>query len=445
VLSGALHACGPAVKRAIVIGSGAGGAVAARELQGAFDVTVLEAGGEFRPFGRDLARLERLRATRLFRDERQIRLLFPAMRVARAAEHMSIVTGVATGGTTTLTTGNALRCDEGLRELGIDLDAEFAELQAELRISTAHRRRWRPVTGELFAACQDLGLKPQATPKMVDFERCEHCGRCVLGCPTGAKWDSRAPLSQAVAAGARLVTHARVEALAVEHEAHGRSRVLGVHVRRHGRKARLLADLVVLAAGGLGTPAILERSGIRTESRLFVDPVLCVAAPLPGSRLDREFPMPFYVERGGYLVSPYFDFLSFFFDRHWRHTGGDIVSLMIKLADTELGAVDGRRVRKELTSRDRARLREATGLCIEVLARLGVPRGDVFFGSLNAGHPGGTLPLTGGEREALRDDRLPDGLYVADASLLPRSLGKPPSLTIMALALRVARAAKARA
>jgi choline dehydrogenase-like flavoprotein len=29
-------------------------------------------------------------------------------------------------------------------------------------------------------------------------------------------------------------------------------------------------------------------------------------------------------------------------------------------------------------------------------------------------------------------------VYVADASLLPRSLGKPPSLTIMALARKVA-------
>jgi choline dehydrogenase-like flavoprotein len=40
--------------------------------------------------------------------------------------------------------------------------------------------------------------------------------------------------------------------------------------------------------------------------------------------------------------------------------------------------------------------------------------------------------------EAFHADRLPANLYVADASLLPRSLGKPPILTIMALAQRVA-------
>ena len=42
------------MKRAIVVGSGAGGATAAKELQGAFDVTVLEAGGEFEPLGLSL-------------------------------------------------------------------------------------------------------------------------------------------------------------------------------------------------------------------------------------------------------------------------------------------------------------------------------------------------------------------------------------------------------
>jgi hypothetical protein len=63
----------------------------------------------------------------------------------------------------------------------------------------------------------------------------------------------------------------------------------------------------------------------------------------------------------------------------------------------------------------------------------------VFLGALNAGHPGGMLPLSGRERREMQADDLPDNLYVADATLLPRSLGKPPILTVMALATRVAR------
>jgi hypothetical protein len=75
---------------------------------------------------------------------------------------------------------------------------------------------------------------------------------------------------------------------------------------------------------------------------------------------------------------------------------------------------------------------------------MGVPRADTFLGTLNAGHPGGCLPLTPAEAEPLHDARLPENLYVADASLLPRSMGNPPILTIMALAQRVARVAAAR-
>jgi choline dehydrogenase-like flavoprotein len=48
------------------------------------------------------------------------------------------------------------------------------------------------------------------------------------------------------------------------------------------------------------------------------------------------------------------------------------------------------------------------------------------------------------EAETLHHDLLPENLYVADASLLPRSMGNPPMLTIMALATRVARACNER-
>ena len=39
-----------------------------------------------------------------------------------------MVNGIGLGGTTTLSAGNALRMDKGLKELGIDLDDEFEEL-----------------------------------------------------------------------------------------------------------------------------------------------------------------------------------------------------------------------------------------------------------------------------------------------------------------------------
>jgi ferredoxin len=425
------------MKRAMVVGTGAGGAAVARSLAGTMDVTVLEAGPEFHRFEGDIGRVERLRSSRLLLDPRMIRLLFPEMHVTMASDRMALVRGLSTGGTTTLATGNALRCDQDLLERGIDLSEEFRSLEADLPLSTTHRNRWRPVTKSLFAAGEQLGLRPVVTPKMVDYARCTRCGRCVLGCPTGAKWDSRRFLEEAVGRGARLVTNATVERVVTEDETAAPRKATGVIVRSRGRRRLFTADLIVLAAGGLGTPAILSRSGIRTEDRLFIDPVLCVAARAEGSFADEEVPMPFYIEGDHCIISPYFDYLSFFFNRAWRHSRHDIIGLMIKLADDESGAVDGRGVRKGLSPTDRERLGVATERCIDILSGIGIGRESIFLGTINAGHPGGTLPLTGLERQPLHPDRLPDNLYVADASLLPRSLGRPPILTIMALAQRV--------
>jgi hypothetical protein len=153
--------------------------------------------------------------------------------------------------------------------------------------------------------------------------------------------------------------------------------------------------------------------------------------------------MPFVIQGSGYIVSPYFDHLSFLFDRRWRLPADGIVALMIKLADSERGSVRarGRSLEKALTPRDRARLAEAEALCRKMLAEFGADPRGVFLGTLNAGHPGGMLPLTPADAGTLHPARLPANVYVADATLFPRSLGNPPILTILALARKVARVA----
>jgi hypothetical protein len=149
--------------------------------------------------------------------------------------------------------------------------------------------------------------------------------------------------------------------------------------------------------------------------------------------------MPFVSQRDGYILSPYFDWLSFFFNREWRRPASDIVSIMVKFADESRGSYDGKRLEKPMTRRDKQTIERSVEEASEVLLAVGLKREDLFLGTLNAGHPGGCLPLTERESETLHHDSLPDNLYVADASLLPRALGNPPMLTIMALATKVAR------
>jgi choline dehydrogenase-like flavoprotein len=422
------------MKTAIVVGSGAGGATVAKELQGHYEVTVLEAGKEFKPFETEIEGLEKLRRFGLLFDEREIQFVIPAFKIRRAAGEMILVNGSGLGGTTTICCGNALRMDRDLKPLGINLDAEFEEVFREIPVSTAHQKKWHKVTRRLFAIFQEMGLDPQPMPKMGEFERCLHCGRCELGCPNGIKWDSRQYLKLAQEKGAQVLTGCQVESVVIEC-----GRATGVRAKNGWARHFFPADLVVLAAGGFGTPVILDRSGIPCEPKLFVDPVLTVAAKSPKSMQHKDITMPFVSVREHTILSPYFDHLSFFFNENWRLPAGDIVSIMIKLADEGAGSISSQAVDKALTDLDRRRLDESAGICKEILRRFGACDEDMFLGTVIAGHPGGMLPLTEKEASTFHSDRLPENLYVADASLLPKSLGNPPILTIIAMAKRISK------
>lgn len=418
-------------KKAIVIGSGAGGAMAAKMLAEDFDVTVVERGKTFAPLSLPLEQLARFRKTGIYFDERMIQLLLPSMRIDRQPE-MVMVYGRGLGGTTTLATGNAVRADEGLKRIGINLDAEFDELYRELPITTDHQPRWSAVTKKTFSVMQEMGLDPQPMPKLLRPKLCRMCGHCSIGCPTRAKWDTRELLDRI-----HVVTGARVTHIDI-----GDSKARRVYVQKGLQRLTLEADVVIVAAGGYGTPDILRQSGIDCQPHLFVDPVLCVAAPMAGARQDRQLLMPFVSRRERYIISPYMDWLSFFFNRQWYKPADGMVSLMIKLADVEQGDVHHGHMQKTLTATDQEYLRRGVEDCREVLRRMGVDERDIFLGTLNAGHPGGMLPLTAAEAETLHSPLLPDNVYVADATILPQALGLPPMLTIMALAKRIAKIIK---
>jgi choline dehydrogenase-like flavoprotein len=418
------------MKKVIVVGSGAGGAAAALMLQSKFHVTILEEGKEFKPFSFSLSALEKLKKTGLFFDEREIQLLFPSMKVRKTEDRMIMVNGIGLGGTTTLSAGNALRMDKGLKVLGIDLEDEFQELNREIPVTNNHQNKWRNSTKRLFEICREMDLNPQPIPKLGDYSNCTKCGRCVLGCQYGVKWDSRQMLTAAQDLGAELVTGCKVLKVVIENGS-----VKGVQ----GQNGFYPADIVILAAGGFSTPVILQNSGIECESRLFVDPVLCVAAQCKGSLQNKELSMPFAVQREHYILSPYFDYLSFFFNKSWRYPASDTLSLMIKLADSSSGSVDNKSIKKTLTDFDKERLDEGVRICREILGRYGIKKEDIFLGTINAGHPGGMLPLTRQEAETFHNPKIPENLYVADATLFPEALGNPPILTIMAMARRVSK------
>lgn len=224
------------MKKVIIVGSGAGGAAVAKKLQGKFHVTVLESGSYFKPFSFNLSAFEKLKKTGLFFDEREIQLLFPSMKIRKTEERMVMVNGIGLGGTTTLSAGNALRIDKGFKELGINLDDEFEELYREIPITYDHQNKWRDATRKLFEICRQMDLNPKPIPKFGDYKGCTNCGRCVLGCQFGVKWDSRQFLKAAQDLGAEIVTGCKVSKVALE-----KGLVSGVHTQ----KGFYAADIVI--------------------------------------------------------------------------------------------------------------------------------------------------------------------------------------------------------
>ncbi len=418
--------------RAIVVGTGAGGATAARELAAkGFEVIILEAGKEFKPFRRLLSWAAPFRRTGLLGSEKTITKIFPPMDTVRSANDLVLVRGIATGGSTVISCGNMVRAEQGLKEIGLDLTPEFEEIEKDIGITEFPKERWQPVTQRMFEAAEKLGLEPKATSKGVDSVKCVSCGLCELGCTTDARWDSGRFIDDAISAGAVLYTSSPVEKVIIEN---GQAR--GVVVKS-GRTIN--ADIVVLAAGGIGTAQILKASGLPARDNLWVDIVLTLGGVLKRANQIKEPPMVWYTKHEDYILSPYPDILSHWFHKPWRNVSiDDRVGIMVKLADIEEGAVfaDGK-VQKTIKREDHARLDAAIREAKKIMEAAGVS-GPYINGVHNGGHLGGTVPLTKDDVDSMKPSWLPEGLWVADLSLAPRSQGLPTILLTAALALRVA-------
>lgn len=93
----------------------------------------------------------------------------------------------------------------------------------------------------------------------------------------------------------------------------------------------------------------------------------------------------------GYMLSPYIDYLSFFFHKKWRYPKKDIISLMVKMSDDSLGSSEKHAIHKKVTTDDRKRLLRGAGKCRDILARMGIPKEETFPGDHTTSMSGCTL------------------------------------------------------
>ncbi len=118
-----------------------------------------------------------------------------------------------------------------------------------------------PVSRRLEAAARTLGLNPFRLPLAIDRTRCLACGTCDgFACAVSAKNDlATAVIRPLLRRGLRLETNAVVTHLHVQH-----GRVAGVESvhRETGERTIRGAQHVFLAAGALATPHLLLASGL---------------------------------------------------------------------------------------------------------------------------------------------------------------------------------------
>ncbi len=470
----------------LVIGTGAGGAAAAYELAKAGRAVLLLEAGEYH--GRKDFR------GRLSEANRKM-YLGRGSTIALGNVAAPIWAGRGVGGSTTINSGTCYRAPDWVLEewgtaLGLaglsprDMDAWYTCVESMLGVEPAPKEHLGRVADVIArgAGLMNLSHKPLAR----NAPGCDGQGVCCFGCPTGAKRSTDVSyVPEALKRGAELVTGAHVYTIdVVDGRARGASGRLA-----SGRAFHVRAEAVVVAGGALLTPALLGRSGLCGGSgwlgrNLSIHPATKVMA-LMDEHVDMSRGIP-----QSYTIDAYKrDGLMF----EGASTPYDVTALSIpwvgekfmaamseymKLAtfglmirDTSRGSVRANGVglpfiRYDLNAADTRQMQRGIEILSEVFLRAGARtvmpmvhgfgeiRGEEDLAKLRrmelqpgdfevtAFHPLGTCRMGADPATSCVN---PDGeawdmpgLWVADGSAVPTSLGVNPQMTIMALALRTA-------
>ncbi len=469
---------------AVVIGSGAGGAMAARTLaRSGMRVVVIEEGRRFT--------VAEMRSTRpldrwasMYRDA--------GATAALGVPPVILPIGRAVGGTTLVNSGTCYRPPTKVMQRWRDESGLFLadperlgpyldDVWKTLEVGAVPERVMGVNGATALAGASELGWK--SGPLMRNAPGCGGCCQCAIGCPRNAKFGVHLnALPQAWEAGARIVSNARV--LKILHEG---DRAVGVRARRpNDTTLEILAPVVVVAAGATETPPLLRRSGLGGHPglgrHLALHPAVATAGrfdqPItPWKGVLQSASVDEFHETDGILIEatstpPGMGSMAL------PGTGAELVrriaeadhlcSLGAMIGDEGSGRVWGSRrtvISYALTPQDGKRLLKAiwamgkvlfsagasevvTGIpgsmVVSTVEQLETAIGRARWRSLHvaAFHPTGTAGA-GSDPERypveptgrLRGTR---GVWVADASILPSCPEVNPQVSIMALAQAVA-------
>jgi choline dehydrogenase-like flavoprotein len=477
----------PAVSRAdaVVVGSGAGGAMVARSLaRRGLDVVIVEEGRrwsveEFR------TRHPLARYAELYRDG--------GTTIAIGRPPIVLPVGRGVGGTTLVNSGTCFRPPDRVQRLwrddwGVSLadpdefDRHLTDVEQTIRVAPVPLDVMGNNGRLLLEASDRLGW--QARPLDRNAPGCTGSCQCAIGCPNNAKFGVHlSVLPDACGHGARIVTDARVQRIDV-----GGGRARGVVGRRpDGSRFEIHAPIVVVACGATESPGLVRRSRLGDHPEVgrnltihpalgmagrFAEPVVAWNGVLQSSTVEQ-----FHEDEGiiieatstppgmGSMILPGFGAPLLREIEQADH----LAVLGAMIADTPVGWVRSRGghtiIRYDLDRGDGIRLLGAlrrmgqalfAAGAMEVLT--GIPGAaparsedelDTVLSTtdprdlhLAAFHPAGTLRAGSDPQRCPVDEtgrlRGVEGVWVADGSVLPTCPEVNPQVSIMAMALAIA-------
>jgi choline dehydrogenase-like flavoprotein len=482
-----------------IVGSGAGGGVVAAQLAAAGrSVVVLEAGHGDQ--AADFDQREIVGMQRLYLDQGT---------TATRDLAVALLAGGCVGGGTSVNWQTSLRLPDNVRDewtaqSGLRLFSDDAFTRAfdavEQRLAVGTSESVRNNNNALLErGSRKLGYRWSDIPR--NSRHCDQsqCGFCVFGCRVGGKQSTaNTYLVDAQSTGsATIVAGCKAQRVTIDNG--GVAGVIASAVdERSGQRypIRVNASTVVVAAGGLETPALLLRSGVEHPQlgrNLYLHPTTAVPGyygePVrgwmgaPQTVLCDEFSRT----NGNYgyrietapvhpgLISLAHPWYAARDHRRYLQRAGHIGAFIVLTRDRDSGRVridgEGRTVidyrigpmERELLQRGMAtaaRIHWAAG-ADEILTlhtrKHAIKRSETNGRGIDAyceaiaslpvhanhcgvfsAHQMGTCRMGADRRAAVCDERGQvngvAGLYVADASLFPASSGVNPVLTVMALA-----------
>ncbi len=419
----------------VVIGSGAGGASIAKELAAKGKrVLILERGS-------------RVNRKKMGTSRTAVFDFYDRCALQTSEEGTIIYRALTTGGTTVVSCGNGPRAlEEELAKMGIDLSEEYREVEKELNIKPISNKLIGKGSQLIMNAANRLGYDMHPMPKYIDERKCTSCGQCILGCKTGAKWSALEYVKMARKSGAKLINKIEVKSVVVV-----KGKAIGLVAKSSRGNIRIYAKKIIVSAGGIGTPAILKRSGINEAgNKLFGDLFNVTYGVLRDKHINlwREPTMAVlctkFLKSKGFFISPFIDaplVLRWIMSKRKQIKGfkyKDLLGIMVKTQDESYGKVMiNERFKKTPTSSDMDKLNEGAEIAKRILIEAGVKKEDIIFTKPRAAHPGGSAAIG----EVVNSDLETNikNLFVCDASVLPKSSAIPPIVTIIALAKRLSK------